>query len=145
MDNQNIKESFNAAIIEGIDSTAIATTLNELLNRLNESEITKSTFKDAIDIVLDIKSSTKDNSDYEYLSNYMKENGSKLISALENGISSIELSSYLRNSDTNLKSDVVNLIATLKEMDMRIKAVTEELNKNNKFQKVLVNSNFPEN
>lgn len=142
MKNQdNIKEIFNSAIIEGVDGEAIASTLNELLNMLNESEITKATFREALDIIVEIKGAISSESSYQYVSHYMKENASKLIAALENGISSAEISSYLNNENIQLKNDVVNLIATLKNMDIKIKEKQAETQKNNQedYQKVYVN------
>jgi len=135
------EELFNEAVSKGIDNDAIMTTLNDLLNKMSDNEVTKEVFKEAIDIIIFMKGKNEVNTNIEFNSDYLKNNGGKLIAALERGISSLEISEGLNNISDSLKNDVANFIAFMKEQEVKIKEQEAQKQNSESYQKVLVNTN----
>jgi len=135
------EELFNEAVSKGIDNDAIMTTLNDLLNKMSDNEVTKEVFKEAIDIIVFMKGKNEVNTNIEFNSDYLKNNGGKLIAALERGISSLEISEGLNNISDSLKNDVANFIAFMKEQEVKIKEQEAQKQNSESYQKVLVNTN----
>lgn len=135
------EELFIEAVSKGIDNDAIMSTLNDLLNKMSDNEVTKEVFKEAIDIIVFMKGKNEVNTNIEFNSDYLKNNGGKLIAALERGISSLEISEGLNNISDSLKNDVANFIAFMKEQEVKIKEQEAQKQNSESYQKVLVNTN----
>lgn len=135
------EELFNEALTKGIDNEAIMNTLNDLLNKMSDNEVTKEVFKEAIDIIVLMKGNVVGNTVMAFNSDYLKSNGGKLIDALEKGISSLEISEGLNNVGESLRNDVANFIAFMKNQEVKQKEQEEQKQNKESFQKVLVNTN----
>ena len=134
-------ELFKEAVSKGIDNDAVMATLDELLNKMSENEITKDVFKEAIEIIILFKDKCNDSTNIEFSSTYLKNNGSKLIAALEKGISSSEISDSINKVSESLKYDIANFIAFMKEQEVKLKEAEIQKQNVDSFQKVLINEN----
>jgi uncharacterized LabA/DUF88 family protein len=132
---------FNEAVTKGIDNEAIMVTISDLLDKLNSNEVTKEIFKEAMDIIVFIKGNSDMKTNIEFSSNYLRNNGTKIIDAFERGMSSLEISQSVNSIDPSLKNDIINFIALMKENEVKLKEKEEQKENKEAFQKILVNPN----
>lgn len=141
----NINEEYiKDAIVDGIDADAVNSTLEDVMNRSDELGKTPSQVKEVIETIVDMKKDNTDVIDEQYASDFVKKNGTKISSALNDGISPDEIANTLVNSTNNSntkkeKEDLkftVKLITKMKKKELRLKKNKENIRVKG-YQKVL--------
>jgi len=124
MANNFNEEYVQSAFNEGINGEAVRATLTDILNRSDELGSTPMQIKKSIETVVNMKVNTENKIDDRYLSDLVKENSEKIKSALNDGISSDEVTRALIGSINGKKDNakfVARLITTMKNKELVLK------------------------
>ena len=122
----NNEEYIKEALNNGIDSDAVNSTLEDIVNRSDEMGKTPEQVKEVVETIVDMKKETENVSDEQYASEFVKENNKKIESALNDGISPEEITSTLvestnkandRKSKSHLKF-ITKLISKMKKKEL---------------------------
>jgi len=141
MANNFNEEYVKGALNEGIDGEAVRATLTDILNRSDELGSTPMQIKKSIETVVNMKVNTQNKTDDRYLSDLVKENSEKIKSALNDGISSEEVTHALIGSINGKKDNakfVARLITTMKNKELILK---NKLENEKSYQKTMTMKN----
>lgn len=120
------EEYINDAINNGIDANAVNSTVEDMINKADEIGKTPIQVKESIETIVSMKNDVDSKVDENYSSEFVKNNSSKIISALNDGITSNEVVSTLINStnNANTKKDkkhlkfVIKLVSKMKKKEL---------------------------
>lgn len=131
--NEN-EEYIRSAVNDGISADAARSTLEDVINKSNELGKTPSQIKDVVDTIIDMKSDVRSELDNNYASNFVKENNTKIQSAINDGISPNEIATSLINSVNEVDSMkakrnisfIVKLISKMKKKELKLVKTDEK-------------------
>lgn len=99
----NKEEYLKSAIETGIDAETVNSTLEDIVNKSDVKGNTPKQAKEVVESIVEMKKSTENVIDESYASDFVKENNAKLKSALDDGLSSEEVTKALVTSAKNAK------------------------------------------
>ena len=139
--NRLSEEYVSDALRSGIDGEAVYSTIKDLIDKSDELGRNTIQIKKTIQYIINMKSSVNNNLNPNYLSNLVRENSAKIISALNNGISPNEITyTMVRTINGNVDDAVFlgRLITAMKAKELRLK---NQYTNENARQFVLTNNN----
>ena len=122
---ENIKDAIN----NGIDGEAINSTLEDMMNKIEQKGENPKQAKEVVETIVDMKKDTNNIVDEKYASNFVKENNEKIKSAINDGITPKEVAKTLVESTNNAKDKkskkhlkfITKLISKLKVKELRLR------------------------
>ena len=91
LNEEHIKEALNS----GIEGEAIESTLNDMVNKVNETGKTPKQMKEVVETIVEMKKDTQNIVDEKYVSEFVKQNNEKIESAINDGVSPNEIAQTL--------------------------------------------------
>lgn len=138
LNEKHIKDAINS----GIDAEAVNSTLEDILNKTDEKGSIPKQTKEVVESIVEMKKDTQNVVDESYASDFVRENNVKIGSAINDGISSDEITKTLVES-TNKANDMISKkhlrFITKLITKMKVKELKLKKDKENKkgIQKVL--------
>ncbi len=140
----NNEEILKEAINSGISSDTIRDTLNNLIEKKDRTGKTPKQISKAVASIAYMKKDIKLPDTEEYYSSVVKNNSARIKSALNDGISPVEIASSLldtvNSSNKNSKKQlnfIVKLVTKMKKKELKLKNQREITNQ---YQKKLINN-----
>ena len=127
------EENIKDAISNGIDADAVNSTLDDMVSVSLETGKTPKQMKEVVESIVEMKKDTNNVIDETYASSFVKENNQKIVSAINEGISSNEIAQTLveatdkandKKSRKHLKF-ITKLISKLKVKELKLKQEKE--------------------
>ncbi len=123
--NEN-KEYLSDAISNGVSGEAVNSALEDVVAKVEELGKTPDQLKESVEVITEMKSDLEKSNSGEYKSNLVKENSERIKSALEDGITPVEVQTTLNKSlnDTDTKKGkkhlnfIVKLISKMKKKEL---------------------------
>ena len=140
----NNKEGYlKEALEQGIDADTVNSTLGDMISKSNEKGSTPKQAMEVVESIVEMKKSTENIIDESYASNFVKENNAKIKSAINNGISSDEITRALVTSAKNAKDKkakrhfkfITKLITKMKVKELNKKQKMENTLEENQMEK----------
>ena len=135
--NEN-KEYLSDAISNGVSGEAVNSALEDVVAKVEELGKTPDQLKESVEVITEMKSDLEKSNSGEYKSNLVKENSERIKSALEDGITPVEVQTTLNKSlnDTDTKKGkkhlnfIVKLISKMKKKELVLSKKEEKGIKN---------------
>ena len=127
------EENIKDAISNGIDADAVNSTLDDMVSVSLETGKTPKQMKEVVESIVEMKKETNNVIDETYASNFVKENNQKIVSAINEGISSNKIAQTLveatdkandKKSRKHLKF-ITKLISKLKVKELKLRKEKE--------------------
>ena len=120
---ENIKDAIN----NGIGAEAVNLTLGDMMDKIEQNGVTPKQVKEVIETIVDMKKDTNNVVDEKYASDFVQKNNEKLKSAINDGVTSKEVTKTLVESTKNAKDKesrkhlrvMTKLISKLKVKELR--------------------------
>lgn len=130
------KDYIDSAILEGINNSSVQKFVFSTVNKSDNSEIDMNDFSNNIAIIMSMKSSVEPILNNNFSSTVLKKYGNKLTSALNDGISSTEVISFLQKTDDKNMGRTLEFISDIKSNEKSVSLNNKE--NVTQFQKVFV-------
>lgn len=130
MNNEMLKEAINS----GVDAEAVNSTLNDMVNKVNEKGKAPRQVKHVIETIVHMKKDVNNIPDKTYASNFVRQNSEKIKSAISDGISPNEIATTLlestekandRRTKRRLKF-ITKLIVKMKQKELKLLKQNEQ-------------------
>ena len=128
------KETIKNSIEEGISAEAVNSTIGDIINKANEIGTTPQQTKEVVETIVEMKKNTNNVVDESYASNFVKQNNEKIKSAINDGLTSEEITATLVET-TNKANDkkgkkhlkfVTKLISKMKQKELKLLKQNEQ-------------------
>ena len=122
------ESNIKSAVTEGISGEAVSATLEDVINATDSKGKTPQQVKAAVEAISDMKSDIESKRDESYASELLKENGERIQSAINDGITPKEVATTLVNASNNSNTKkgkiglrfLVNLISKMKAKNLKL-------------------------
>lgn len=138
------EELIKNAITEGVSEDAVESTLEDIINKSDEIAKTPEQVKEVVETIVDMKEVQNEQIDERFASDFVKNNSTKIESALTEGITPKEVATTLVNSTNNATNRkgkrhlnfIIRLISKMKKKELKLSKEKENVQEKG-HQKVL--------